>query len=77
MKVRFGIIGPGNIAKKMAQAINLCEDTQLYAVASRNIKKAEFFGQKFGAEKAYGGFDRNPDFPPGYHADGRRYDPGA
>ena len=34
--MKFGILGPGNIANKMARTVNALEGMELYAVASRN-----------------------------------------
>lgn len=52
--INFGLIGPGNIARKFASACSLCEGVTLKAVASGNLAKAEAFAEKYGIEKAYG-----------------------
>jgi predicted dehydrogenase len=45
-KLRFGIAGPGNIARKFAAAVNnLKNDCELAAVASRELQKAEAFAE--------------------------------
>lgn len=54
--MNFGIIGLGNIANKFAKTINLMNES-LYAVASRDIKKAEDFAQKYNSEKYYGSYE--------------------
>ncbi len=50
---RWGLIGPGNIATRFAESLNFVEGTSLYAVASRDIKRATKFGEKFGARQCY------------------------
>lgn len=58
-KIKWGIIGLGNIANKFAQAVTKMEDCQLLAVASRTKEKAEEFGHKYGVtgEKCYGTYE--------------------
>jgi len=51
--VRFGILGPGQIARKFASDIKLTTNAKLVAVASRSIEKAEAFKEEFGASFAY------------------------
>ena len=53
---RWGIIGPGGIAHQFAQALEMVEDGLLQAVASRSLERAEAFGAKYGAERAYGSY---------------------
>ena len=53
---RWGIIGPGRIAHKFAEALSVVEDAFLYAVASREIERAEDFAKKFDAPKSYGAY---------------------
>lgn len=55
--LRWGIIGPGKIAKKFAEAMTAVKDGVLYAVASRDQERARTFAREFGAEKAYVGYD--------------------
>ena len=57
MKVKFGIAGPGVIARKMAQAICLCEEAELFAVASRDIERARAFCEEYGGQCAYGSYE--------------------
>jgi predicted dehydrogenase len=52
----IGILGLGNIARKMASTVNLMDDVNLYAVASRSIDKAELFKEEHFAEVAYGSY---------------------
>lgn len=55
--MKVGIIGAGNIAKKMATTINGMEEASLYAVSSRELKKAEQFAREFHVGKAYGSYE--------------------
>ncbi|MDC7249056.1 MAG: Gfo/Idh/MocA family oxidoreductase, partial [Sphaerochaetaceae bacterium] len=52
----IGILGLGNIAKNMARTVNLMDDVDLYAVASRSIEKAENFKEEYFAQVAYGSY---------------------
>jgi len=52
-KIKWGIIGAGIIARKMADALNIHPDSQLCGVASKTISKAEKFAEEFGVENAY------------------------
>lgn len=56
-KIKWGIIGCGNIASKFAQDLLLLSDAELYAVASRNLEKAEEFSKKHNAKLSYGSYD--------------------
>ena len=57
MAIKFGIVGAGNIARKFAQALNVCDDAQFYAISSRSIEKANEFAENYGADIAYGSYD--------------------
>ena len=52
-KVRWGIIGLGNIAHNFASDLLTVNDAELYAVASRTQEKADKFAKQFKATKAY------------------------
>lgn len=51
---KWGIIGPGNIARRFAEGLCSIDRAQLYAVASTDIEKAKAFAVKYGAKTAYG-----------------------
>lgn len=64
--MNIGIMGAGNIARKMAQTVNGMDGVVLYAIGSRTIEKASEFASEFGIEKAYGSYaelatDKNID----------------
>ncbi len=48
--INWGIIAPGKIARKFAQALNEVDDAQLYGVASRTPDRAKAFAEEFGAK---------------------------
>jgi predicted dehydrogenase len=56
-KVKWGIIGLGNIAHQFANDLLLIEEAQLDAVASRNLEKAEEFAKNYNCKKAYASYD--------------------
>ncbi len=56
-KVNVAIIGTGTIAKKLAQAFKITDSACLYAVASRNIRKAEDFAKKHSIPNYYGSYE--------------------
>ena len=47
---KWGIIGPGRIAKKFANAVLEIPDASIYAVASRSSNNPEQLKQTFHAE---------------------------
>lgn len=55
--MNIGILGLGTIAQKMAKTINNITEINGYAVASRDIKKANDFKDKYGFKKAYGSYE--------------------
>jgi len=56
-KIKWGILGTGNIANNFAVGLSFLEDAELYAVASRSKEKAEEFGKKHNAVKMYGSYE--------------------
>lgn len=56
-KIKWGIVGLGNIAKKFASDLNLVPDAELVAVASSNIRRAESFKNDFNANRYYGSYE--------------------
>lgn len=54
--INWGIIGLGSIANKFATDLIAMADSKLYAVASRSQEKADVFGQKFNATRAYNSY---------------------
>ena len=55
--MRIGIIGAGVIANKVAGILSERWQTMLYAVASRDIARAQAFAARHGMPKAYGSYE--------------------
>ncbi len=55
--IRWGIVGPGNIANKFAKAMKNVEGACLAAVASRSEQKGIEFAQKYDIPKVYVGYE--------------------
>lgn len=57
-KLKIAILGAGNIASCMAKAVSgILEEVEPYAIASRNLEKAEAFAKRWGFRKAYGSYE--------------------
>ncbi|WP_111976724.1 Gfo/Idh/MocA family protein [Algibacillus agarilyticus] len=52
-KTQWGIIGPGRIAHRFAQALEAEDVGELYAVASRDVNRGKAFAQQYHAAVAY------------------------
>lgn len=57
MGICLGILGAGYIAQMMAEAAAKTDGVEMYAVAARDLERAEAFAGKWGFEKAYGSYD--------------------
>lgn len=55
-KLRWGILGPGIIAREFAADFEHVTNAEIMAVASRSRSRAEEFGQTFGIPKVYGSY---------------------
>ena len=55
--MKIGILGAGNISRKVAPALVALPEIECYAAASRELEKAEAFAREFGFEKTYGSYD--------------------
>ena len=51
--IRWGIIGPGGIAKRFAQAMTSVDDGQIVAVASRSLDRADAFADEHDVARRY------------------------
>ncbi len=56
-KIRWGIIGLGKIAHSFAKDLQLVNDAELYAVASRSKEKAEDFGSAYAVSRTFGSYE--------------------
>lgn len=55
--MRVAILGAGRIARVLAGTMRQMDSVECYAVASRNLKKAEEFAKECGFKKAYGSYE--------------------
>ncbi len=55
--MKIGILGAGNISRKVAPALVALPEIECCAVASRELAKAEAFAREFGFTKAYGSYE--------------------
>lgn len=65
-KIRFGVIGCADIARKVSRAISLAPNASLYAVGSRSLDKARAFAAANGfpdGAKVYGSYEAVLDDP--------------
>ena len=62
-KVKWGILGAGNIAHRFAKALNYIEDAELYAIAVRNLDKGKLFQSEFNCSKIYTNYEEFLDDP--------------
>lgn len=62
--IKWGIIGAGNISSTFAAALNSLSDTQITAIASRDIDRARGFADRYSIHKFYGSYEelvQDPD----------------
>lgn len=55
--MKIGILGAGNIAGTLAATMGRMPEAECYAVAARDLSRAEAFGKKYGFQKAYGSYE--------------------
>lgn len=55
--LKMAIMGAGSIANKMAATITKMENVEAYAIAARDLDRAEDFAKKYGFTKAYGSYE--------------------
>ena len=55
--MNVGILGAGNIAGTMARTLNGMKDATAYAVAARDLDRAQNFAKEYQMEKAYGSYE--------------------
>jgi predicted dehydrogenase len=56
-KIRWGVLGPGSIAKQFARGLQVLPDAELVAVGSRSLEKAQAFAAEFKASRVYGSYE--------------------
>ena len=57
MTVRWGVLGPGGIATRFAEAMQLVDGGEIRAVASRSLERADVYGDRFSVPVRYGDAD--------------------
>lgn len=55
--MKFAILGLGKIARCMATAVSGLDQVEKYAVAARDLDRAQAFAKEWGYEKAYGSYE--------------------
>lgn len=55
--IKMAILGAGAIANKMAATITKMEQVEAYAIAARDLQRAEAFAKEYGFTKAYGSYE--------------------
>jgi predicted dehydrogenase len=55
--VRWGILGPGGIARAFANGLKAAPGATLAAIGSRSQAKSEAFAKEFGAARAHGSYE--------------------
>ena len=63
IEFKVGIIGAGHIAGIIADTLNKLDAFCPYAIASRDIERANEFGDKYNIEKRYGSYEALPCGP--------------
>lgn len=56
-KIRWGIVGPGKIARKFVSDLLLVEDAKVTAVASRSMERAQEFAEEYDVKHTFGSYD--------------------
>ncbi|GGW32175.1 Gfo/Idh/MocA family protein [Arenibacter certesii] len=56
-KIRWGILGLGNIANSFVKDLALVNDAEIAAVASRSIEKAKLFAKEYQVPLAFGSYE--------------------
>lgn len=57
MTVRWGVLGPGGIATRFAEAMQLVDGGEIRAVASRSLERADDYADRFEVPTRYGDAD--------------------
>lgn len=55
--IKMAILGAGAIANKMAATITKMDEVEAYAIAARDLDRAQAFAEAYGFAKAYGSYE--------------------
>jgi predicted dehydrogenase len=75
-KYKWGILAPGKMSAKFTKGLKLLGNVELYAVGSRDLKRAKQFADEFGFKKYYGSYEElasDPDLEVVYIASPHSY----
>jgi predicted dehydrogenase len=75
-KYKWGILAPGKMSAKFTEGLKLLGNVELYAVGSRDLKRAKQFADEFGFKKYYGSYEElasDPDLEVVYIASPHSY----
>ena len=61
--MKMGILGAGGIAGTMAATIAQMDTVESWAVAARDLSRAQAFAEKYGFQKAYGSYEEMLEDP--------------
>lgn len=56
-KIRFAILGPGNISHRVIKGMHKVEEVEVYAVSSRNLSRARKFADQYQIDHVYGSYE--------------------
>ena len=62
-KIKWGILGTGWIARKLATALQVVDNSELYAIGSRSLDTAKKFASEYHIPKAYGSYEELANDP--------------
>jgi len=62
-KYKWGILAPGRMSGKFTRGLKILDDAELYAVGSRDEKRAEEFAKEYGFKKYYGSYKELAEDP--------------
>lgn len=74
--INWGVIAPGRIAHRFARGFSAIEDGKIFAVASRNVERAQSFSEQYHVEHIFECYDdviNHPDIDAIYIANPHRY----
>lgn len=53
---KWGVLGPGRIARRFVEGLKSLDNAEVAAVASRSLERANLFADEFGISKRYGSY---------------------
>lgn len=62
-KLRWGILGAGNISSQWVLCLRACPGAEVTSVAARDLERAQEFASRLGVEHAYGSYEEMANAP--------------